>query len=195
MAKNEKGSESPSWGASFFIPTSEDVATAFAAAASAINPPRPSVVFSSKDESSDSPLGRLQRQVSKAVRNFYETPKTKSILYNPEVLTSQKRQWANFQVQYLVCVRFSLSMETFCMKDLIFETFCCLKQDHKPLKDQPSRLFESVVVVGLHPNCDIQALEKQYIARKSEGSSGRLRSASQNHSRVEPSLEPQVRYH
>uniref|UniRef100_A0A1J3CP19 DENN domain-containing protein 5B n=1 Tax=Noccaea caerulescens TaxID=107243 RepID=A0A1J3CP19_NOCCA len=165
MAKNEKGSESPSWGASFFIPTSEDVATAFAAAASAINPPRPSVVFSSKDESSDSPLGRLQRQVSKAVRNFYETPKTKSILYNPEVLTSQKRQWANFQVQYL---------------------------DHKPLKDQPSRLFESVVVVGLHPNCDIQALEKQYIARKSEGSSGRLRSASQNHSRVEPSLEPQV---
>lgn len=70
-----------------------------------------------------------------------------------------------------------------------------IKQDHKPLKD-PSRLFESVVVVGLHPNCDIQALERQYIARKSEGSSGRLRSAlvSQNHSRVEPSLEPQVRY-
>lgn len=75
--------------------------------------------------------------------------------------------------------------------------FFCLKQDHRPLKD-PSRLFESVVVVGLHPNCDIQALERQYIARKSEGSTGRLRSAlqvSQNHSRVEPSLEPQVRYH
>ncbi|BAB08718.1 unnamed protein product [Arabidopsis thaliana] len=166
MAKNEEGSSSPSWGASFFMQTSEDVAMAFAAAASAINPPRPSVVFSSKDEGSDSPLERLQRQVSKAVKNFYETPKTKSVLYNPEVLTSQKRQWAKFQVQYL---------------------------DHKPLKD-PSRLFESVVVVGLHPNCDIQALERQYIARKSEGSSGRLRSAlvSQNHSRVEPSLEPQV---
>nr|AAK83576.1 AT5g35560/MOK9_21 [Arabidopsis thaliana]AAN18159.1 At5g35560/MOK9_21 [Arabidopsis thaliana] len=162
MAKNEEGSSSPSWGASFFMQTSEDVAMAFAAAASAINPPRPSVVFSSKDEGSDSPLERLQRQVSKAVKNFYETPKTKSVLYNPEVLTSQKRQWAKFQ-------------------------------DHKPLKD-PSRLFESVVVVGLHPNCDIQALERQYIARKSEGSSGRLRSAlvSQNHSRVEPSLEPQV---
>ncbi|XP_010449763.1 PREDICTED: uncharacterized protein LOC104731954 [Camelina sativa] len=162
MAKNEEGSGSPSWGASFFMPTSEDVAMAFAAAASAINPPRPSVVFSSKDEGSDSPLERLQRQVSKAVKNFYETPKTKSVIYNPEVLTSQKRLWAKFQ-------------------------------DHKPLKD-PSRLFESVVVVGLHPNCDIQALEKQYIARKSEGSSGRLRSAlvSQNHSRVEPSLEPQV---
>ncbi|KAG2307197.1 hypothetical protein Bca4012_083800 [Brassica carinata] len=167
MAKKEEGTSSPSWGASFFMPTSEDVATAFAAAASAINPPRPSVVFSSKEEGSDSPLERLQRQVSKAVRNFYETPKTKSTVYNPEVLTSQKRQWAKYQVQYL---------------------------DHKPLKD-PSRLFESVVVVGLHPNCDIQALESQYIARKSEGSTGRLRSAlqvSQNHSRVEPTLEPQV---
>ncbi|CAL9224824.1 unnamed protein product [Arabidopsis halleri] len=162
MAKNEEGSSSPSWGASFFMQTSEDVAMAFAAAASAINPPRPSVVFSSKDEGSDSPLERLQRQVSKAVKNFYETPKTKNVMYNPEVLTSQKRQWAKFQ-------------------------------DHKPLKD-PSRLFESVVVVGLHPNCDIQTLERQFIARKSEGSSGRLRSAlvSQNHSRVEPSLEPQV---
>ncbi|ESQ44550.1 hypothetical protein EUTSA_v10003439mg [Eutrema salsugineum] len=162
MAKNEEGSGSPSWGASFFTQTSEDVAMAFAAAASAINPPRPSVVFSSKDESSDSPLERLQRQVSRAVKNFYETPKTKSMVYNPEVLTSQKRQWAKIQ-------------------------------DHKPLND-PSRLFESVVVVGLHPNCDIQALERQYIARKSEGSSGRLRSAlvSQNHSRVEPTLEPQV---
>ncbi|VVB01451.1 unnamed protein product [Arabis nemorensis] len=162
MAKNEEGSGSPIWGASFLMQTSEDVAMAFAAAASAINPPRPSVVFSSKEEGGDSPLQRLQRQVSKAVKNFYETPKTKSIMYNPEVLTSQKRQWAKFQ-------------------------------DHKPLKD-PSRLFESVVVVGLHPNCDIQALERQYIARKSEGSSGRLRSAmvSQNNSRVEPSLEPQV---
>ena len=80
---------------------------------------------------------------------------------------------------------------------LVFVTnLLYLKQDQKPLKD-PSRLFESVVVVGLHPNCDMQALERQYISRKSEGSSGRLRSAmvSQNHSRVEPSLEPQVRYY
>lgn len=202
MAKNEEGSSSPSWGASFFMQTSEDVAMAFAAAASAINPPRPSVVFSSKDEGSDSPLERLQRQVSKAVKNFYETPKTKSVMYNPEVLTSQKRQWAKFQVHYMVCVlKFELPISLM-KKQLHFMSLYTLlvltylKQDHKPLKD-PSRLFESVVVVGLHPNCDIQALERQYIARKSEGSSGRLRSAlvSQNHSRVEPSLEPQVRYH
>lgn len=65
-------------------------------------------------------------------------------------------------------------------------------QDHRSLKE-PTRLFESMVVVGLHPNCDIQALHRQYIARKSEGP-GRLRSAlsSQNQSRVEPNIEPQV---
>lgn len=51
-----------------------------------------------------------------------------------------------------------------------------------------------MVVVGLHPNCDIQALQRQYAAKKSEGS-GRLRTAlnnSQSQSRVEPHLEPQV---
>ena len=65
-------------------------------------------------------------------------------------------------------------------------------QDHRSLKE-PTRLFESMVVVGLHPNCDIQALERQYIARKTEGS-GKLRSAlgCQNQSRVEPNIEPQV---
>lgn len=65
-------------------------------------------------------------------------------------------------------------------------------QDHRSLKE-PSRLFESMVVVGLHPNCDIPALQRQYMARKTEGS-GKLRNALcyQNHSRVEPNLEPQV---
>ena len=50
-----------------------------------------------------------------------------------------------------------------------------------------------MVVVGLHPNCDIQALQKLYFGRKSEGS-GRFRTAlnGQNQSRIEPNLEPQV---
>lgn len=49
-----------------------------------------------------------------------------------------------------------------------------------------------MVVVGLHPNCDVQALHKQYFGRK-EGS-GRFRNAlgNQHQSRVEPNLEPQV---
>ncbi|KAG4144410.1 hypothetical protein ERO13_D05G034900v2 [Gossypium hirsutum] len=50
-----------------------------------------------------------------------------------------------------------------------------------------------MVVVGLPPSCDIQALQRQYVTRQSEGS-GKLRSAlsCQNNSRVEPYVEPQV---
>ncbi|CAN0839349.1 hypothetical protein LINGRAHAP2_LOCUS2548 [Linum grandiflorum] len=65
-------------------------------------------------------------------------------------------------------------------------------QDHRALRES-SKLFESMVVVGLPPNCDAQSLQRQFFARKSEGS-GRLQTtiASQNQSRVEPILEPQV---
>ncbi|GAV72786.1 DENN domain-containing protein [Cephalotus follicularis] len=166
MAKSED-TDSPRWSASYFMQTTEDVARAVAAAAAAATAARssrPSVVFSTKDEHG-SQLQKLQRQVTRVLKGFSQPPEVRSVTYNPEVLTSQKRQWANFQLQYL---------------------------DHRILKE-PSRLFESMVVVGLHPNCDIQALERQYIDRKPEGS-GILRSAlsCQNHYRVEPHLEPQV---
>ncbi|KAK4565164.1 hypothetical protein RGQ29_007004 [Quercus rubra] len=165
---NSEETGSPGWGASFFMQTREDVARAVAAAAAAATAsrsPRPSVVFSSKDDTGGSPIEKLQRQFTRVLKGFSQPPEVKSANYNPEVLTSQKRQWASCQLQYL---------------------------DHRSLKE-PTRLFESMVVVGLHPNCDIQALHRQYIARKSEGS-GRLRSAlsSQNQSRVEPNVEPQV---
>lgn len=167
MTKSED-SGSPSWGASFFMQTREDVARAVAAAAAAATAPRsprPSVIFSSKDDNGGSQLLKIQRQVASFLKGFSQPPEVKNVTYNPEVLTSQKRQWANFQLQYL---------------------------DHRSLKE-PTRLFESMVVVGLHPNCDIQALERQYVGRKSEGS-GKLRStlSAQNQSRVEPNLEPQV---
>ncbi|GFY98508.1 DENN (AEX-3) domain-containing protein [Actinidia rufa] len=167
MAKNED-SGSPGWSASFFMQTTEDVARAVAAAAAAattVPSPRPSVIFSSKDDNSDSRLQKLQNQFSRVLKGFSHPPEVKRVTYNPEVLTSQKRQWASFQLQSL---------------------------DHRPLKE-PSRIFESMVVVGLHPNCDIQALQKQYFCRKSEGS-GKFQSAINGHhqSRVEPSLEPQV---
>ncbi|XP_028126088.1 uncharacterized protein LOC114322862 isoform X1 [Camellia sinensis] len=170
MVKNED-SGSPRWSASLFMQTTEDVARAVAAAAAAaaaattVRSPRPSVVFSSKDDNDNSPLHKLQHQVSRVLKGFSQPLEVKSGTYNPEVLTSQKRQWASVQLQSL---------------------------DHRPLKE-PSRLFESMVVVGLHPNCDIQALQKQYFGRKSEGS-GKFRSAfsGQHQSRVEPNLEPQV---
>ncbi|CAL0304799.1 unnamed protein product [Lupinus luteus] len=159
----EEESGSPSWGASFFTQTTEDVARAVAAA---MNSPRPSVIYSSKDDQSSSQLKRLQSQVTKMIKGFSRTPEVKYTNYNPEILTSQKRQWAaNFQLQNM---------------------------DHKSWKE-PKQLFESIVVVGLHPCCDIQALQRQYIIRKSEGS-GKLRSALgyQNPSRIESNIEPQV---
>ncbi|XP_042050979.1 uncharacterized protein LOC121796252 isoform X1 [Salvia splendens] len=157
-------SGSPSWSSSFYMPTSEDVARAVAAAAAAVRSPRPSVVYSSKEESGGQ-LKKLQHQVSRMLKGLSTPPEVKSSLYNPEVLTSQKRQWANFQLQML---------------------------DHKVWKE-PSKLFESMVVVGLPPSSDVQALQNLYLARKFEGP-GKLRSAlgSQNQCRIEPNLEPQV---
>ncbi|KAH1201122.1 DENN domain-containing protein 5B [Glycine max] len=154
----EEGSASPSWGASFFMQTREEVARAVAAA---VNPP-----MSSKDDNSGSQLQRLQYQVAKMLKGFSHPPDVETTNYNPEILTSLKRQWAaNFQLQYM---------------------------DHRSWKE-PSRLFESMVVVGLPPNCDVQALQRKYVDRKFEGS-GKLRSALgyQNQSRVEPNIEPQV---
>lgn len=104
MADNEE-TGSPSWGASFFMQTREDVARAVAAAAAAAtaaHSPRPSVVFSSKDDSGGSPIKKIQRQVSRALKGLSQPPEVKSSTYNPEVLTSQKRQWASCQLQYLV---------------------------------------------------------------------------------------------
>ncbi|KAI3447200.1 hypothetical protein Pfo_003865 [Paulownia fortunei] len=163
MEKDEE-SGSPGWSASFFTQTTEDVARAVAAAAAAVHSPRPSVVYSSKDESV-SQLQRLQHHVSRILKGLSSPPEVKSGPYNPEILTSQKRQWANFQLQSL---------------------------DHRVWKE-PSKLFESMVVVGLSPNSDIQELQNLYSAKKFEGS-GRFRSAlgGQHQSHVEPTLEPQV---
>ncbi|KAH1216354.1 DENN domain-containing protein 5B [Glycine max] len=154
----EEGSAGPSWGASFFMQTREDVVRAVAAA---VNSP-----MSSKDDNTGSQLQRLQYHVAKMLKGFSHPPNVENTNYNPEILTSLKRQWAaNFQLQYM---------------------------DHRSWKE-PSQLFESMVVVGLPPNCDVQALQRQYVDRKFEGS-GKLRSALgyQNQSRVEPNIEPQV---
>ncbi|KAF8034034.1 hypothetical protein BT93_C0344 [Corymbia citriodora subsp. variegata] len=165
MARDED-SGSPGWSASFFMQTTEDIARAVAAAAAAAtaaHSPRPSVVYSSKDDS-NSHLQKLQRHVTRVLKGFSTPPEVKYATYNPEILTSQKRQWASCQLQYL---------------------------DHRSIKE-PSRLFESLVVVGLHPNCDTQALQKRYVGRKFEGS-GKLRNSLSGHqSRVGPNIEPQV---
>ncbi|XP_020971301.1 uncharacterized protein LOC107624998 isoform X3 [Arachis ipaensis] len=156
MAK-EEDSGSPS----FFMQTKEDVAKAVA---TAMNSPRPSVMYPSKDNprgsgigsrsGSSSQLQRLQYQVTKMIKGFSRPSDVKNMNYNPEILTSQKRQWAtNLQLQYM---------------------------DHRSWKE-PTKLFESMVVCGLNPNSDIQALQSQYLFRKCGGQF-----------RVEPNIEPQV---
>ncbi|GAU45924.1 hypothetical protein TSUD_374220 [Trifolium subterraneum] len=167
--EEDSGSSSPSWGAaSFFMQTTEDVAKAVAAA---MNAQRPSVIYSSKNEQGGgSQLQRLQYQVTKMIKGFSRPPEVKYANYNPEILTSQKRQWAaNFHLQY---------------------------NDHKSWKE-PTRLFESMVIVGLHPNCDMEALHSQFLDKKSEDydfDSEQFRSVlgHQNQSRVELNVEPQV---
>ncbi|KAL4195829.1 hypothetical protein AMTRI_Chr04g180270 [Amborella trichopoda] len=164
MAKNND-SDSPGWSASFFMQTTEDVAKAVAAAAATVRSPRPSVVFSTKDENNGSQLEKLQRQVTRVLKGFSPPPEVKARSYNPEVLTSQKRQWASFQLQSL---------------------------DHKCLKE-PSRLFESMVVVGLHPNSDVKALQRRLFEKNTEGIR-KWRSVLHNQqpTNVELKLEPQV---
>ncbi|GFP87241.1 denn domain-containing protein 5b [Phtheirospermum japonicum] len=163
--KKDEEPESPSWSASFLMQTTEDVARAVAAAAAAVRSPRPSVVYSSKEESSGGQLNKLQHHVSRILKGLSTPPEIKCGSYNPEILTSQKRQWANFQLQML---------------------------DHRVWKE-PTKLFESMVVVGLPPSSDVQALQNLYFSKKSE-SPGRLRNAlgGQHQSRIEPNLEPQV---
>ncbi|KAK4432824.1 hypothetical protein Salat_1044600 [Sesamum alatum] len=72
MEKDEE-SGSPGWSASFFMQTTEDVARAVAAAAAAVHSPRPSVVYSSKAESS-SQLQRLQHHVSRILKGLSSSP-------------------------------------------------------------------------------------------------------------------------
>ncbi|KAJ0987602.1 hypothetical protein J5N97_005958 [Dioscorea zingiberensis] len=166
MEKNEESARS-SRGSSLFIQTTEDVAKAVAAAASAstVRSPRPSVVFSSRDESSNNQLQKLQRQVIRVLKGFSPPPEVKRGLYNPEILTSQKRQWANFQLQTL---------------------------DQRPVKE-PSKLFESMVVVGLHPKTDVRALEKHVLEISNEDQK-KSRSMLNFHQQVhaEPNFEPQI---
>lgn len=97
----------------------EDVAHALLSVVSSVAPEqspatttvvsRPSVVFSSTDDNSGSPLQKLQKQVTKMLKGFSSPPEVRGA-YNPEDLTSQKRQWARFQLKSLVIQLLSLSL-------------------------------------------------------------------------------------
>ena len=69
----------------------------------------PSVVYSSGEESG-SPMKKLQQQFSKIMKGFSNSPEV-SGTYNPEILTTHKRQWSRFQLKSLVCLSVSTYVE------------------------------------------------------------------------------------
>ncbi|TVU28769.1 hypothetical protein EJB05_20302 [Eragrostis curvula] len=166
MVDNNDGSESLKFNTSHLIQTTEEVARAFIAAASAATAQsaRPSVVHSSKDESG-SPMQKLQQQFSKILKGFSTSPDV-SGPYNPEVLTTQKRQWSRFQLKSLGnrCIR------------------------------EPTHLFESIVIVGLPPQADIHELENIALGRNDEDGKRSRNLFSNSHHQVHAisNLEPQV---
>ncbi|KAG0535124.1 hypothetical protein BDA96_04G339600 [Sorghum bicolor] len=166
MVDKNDGSEGLKFNTSNLIQTTEEVARAFIAAASAATAQsaRPSVVYSSKDESG-SPMQKLQQQFSKIMKGFTSSPDL-SGTYNPEVLTTQKRQWSRYQLKSLGdrCIR------------------------------EPSHLFESIVIVGLPPNADIQELENIALGRNDEDGKRSRNLFSNSHHQVHAisNLEPQV---
>lgn len=86
--------------------TTEEIARAAVAAAAAVRP-RPSIVVSSKDQSaSNHNFHRWRRQLQKALHWGPSTRdrERRKNLFNPELLTRQKRQWSELQLQALVTV-------------------------------------------------------------------------------------------
>ena len=79
-------SGSPGWRESFFNQTRRD--------AFRNSSPRPSIMFSSVEDTGGQ-LQKLKQQLSRVLRGFSPPPLVKTRSYNPEVLTIQKRLWAN----------------------------------------------------------------------------------------------------
>ncbi|CAM0147375.1 unnamed protein product [Urochloa decumbens] len=166
MVDKNDGSEGLKFNTSHLIQTTEEVARAFIAAASAATAQsaRPSAVYPSKDESG-SPMQKLQQQFSRIMKGFSSSPEL-SGPYNPEVFTTQKRQWSRFQLKSLgnKCIR------------------------------EPSHLFESIVIVGLPPQADLQELENIALGRNDEDGKRSRNLFGNSHHQVHAisNLEPQV---
>lgn len=136
MGEKQEELDPQGWKTSF-TQTTEEVARAVVAAAAAVRP-RPSIVFTSNNNSNNKTFERLQRQITRW-RQGFGGENNKKAFFNPEQLTSQKRLWTQLQVQMLERKKWS----------------------------EPSCLFEHMVLVGLHPEADTQALEAALLKRRS----------------------------
>jgi hypothetical protein len=87
---------------SLFSQTTEEEARLAVEAAAAVRPP-PSIVVSAKNQQSSTSFLRLKKSFQKALKwpNNHKD-RTQRNLFNPEVLTRQKRQWSESQMRALV---------------------------------------------------------------------------------------------
>lgn len=117
--------------------TTEEVARAAVAAAQSVRP-SPSIVVSAKQQNNHS-LQKWKRQLQKVWKWGPNTKESNwKTSFNPELLTSQKRQWYELHLQALG------------------------RKQHK----EPTCLFEHFVVVGLHSNTNVEATEAAFARRK-----------------------------
>ncbi|EFJ08411.1 hypothetical protein SELMODRAFT_448043 [Selaginella moellendorffii] len=161
---------------SFLAQTTEEVARAAVAAAAAIRP-RPSIVVSSRhpiDSSSafqnNNSFNKWRRQLQKVWKwGLYPREGGKKSSFNPELLTKQKRQWIELQLQAL----------------------------EKKQKKEPTSIFEHFVVVGLHPETNVEVVEAAFAKKKAwernVEKAERLSEADRQYRGAPaPTLEPQV---
>ncbi|BBN19714.1 hypothetical protein MPTK1_8g12990 [Marchantia polymorpha subsp. ruderalis] len=150
--------------------TTEEVARAAVAAAAAVRP-RPSIVVSSKYQSANN-FHKWRRSLQKAFKWGTGTrERDRRNLFNPELLTRQKRQWSELQLQAL---------------------------EKKQTKKERVCFFEHFVVVGLHPSANVEATEVAFAKKKawqrdserSEWLGGDAK--TQHRGPPQPTLEPQV---
>uniref|UniRef100_A0A7I4AZ48 UDENN domain-containing protein n=1 Tax=Physcomitrium patens TaxID=3218 RepID=A0A7I4AZ48_PHYPA len=124
---------------SLFSQTTEEEARIAVEAAAAVRP-RPSIVVSAKNQQSSTSFLKLKRSFQKAIKwpNNHKD-RTQRNLFNPEVLTRQKRQWSELQMQAL---------------------------ERKHHKKEPTSFFEHFVVVGLRAHSDVQSIEAAFARKK-----------------------------
>lgn len=149
---------------SLFSQTTEEEARLAVEAAAAVRPP-PSIVVSAKNQQSSTSFLRLKKSFQKALKwpNNHKD-RTQRNLFNPEVLTRQKRQWSESQMRAL---------------------------ERKHQMKEPTAFFEHFVVVGLRPHSDVQAIEAAFAKKKLWQRDGEKGGFDSVHHKA-PTLEPEV---
>ncbi|XP_047147114.1 uncharacterized protein LOC124819606 [Vigna umbellata] len=114
-------------------------------------------------------LQKLKSHVNKAWRWGGKSREDALANFNPEVMANQKRQWYQLHPKSLDCVN----------------------------NKEPTSLFEHFVIVGLHPDANLEAVEYSFARRKKwEKDKGKPEfrdcRKSQQQKVTEPTLEPQL---